>query len=71
MATAGLADIQSYSWDRTLMDPPDATSWRSLPDSTDKQTAGEDQIVVPALALYLVWGLGRHEWPPAEQGTCP
>ena len=51
MGTTGLADIQSYSWGRTKKDPPSATGWRSLPDSTDKQTAGEDQIVVPALAL--------------------
>ena len=51
MATAGLADIQSYSWVRTEKDPPSATGWQSPPDSTDKQTAGEDQIVVPALAM--------------------
>ena len=51
MATAGLADIQSNSWGRTEKNPPGATAWRSLPDSTDKQTAGEEQIVVPALAL--------------------
>ena len=51
MATAGLADIQSNSWGRTEKNPPGATGWRSLPDSTDKQTTGEDQIVVPALAL--------------------
>ena len=51
MATAGLADIQSNSWGRTKKNPPGATGWRSLPDSTDKQTAGEDQIVVPPLAL--------------------
>ena len=49
MATAGLGDIQSYSWGRTEKDPPGATGWRSLPDSIDKQTAGEGQIVVPAL----------------------
>ena len=51
MATAGLVDIQSYSWGRTEKDPPGATGWQSPPDSTDKQTAGEDQIMVPALAL--------------------
>ena len=51
MATASLADIQSCSLGRTEKDPPGATGWRSLPDSTNKQTAGEDQIVVPALAL--------------------
>ena len=51
MATAGLADIQSYSWGRTEKDPPGATGWRSLSDSTDKQTVVKDQIVVPALAL--------------------
>ena len=51
MATAGLEDIQSYSWGRIEKDPPGATGWRSLLDSTDKQTAGEDQIVVLTLAL--------------------
>ena len=51
MAMAGLADIQSNSWGRTEKNPPGATGWRSLTDSTDKQTAGEDQIVVLALAL--------------------
>ena len=51
MATAGLADIQSNSWGRSEKNPPGAIGWRSLLDSTNKQTAGEDQIVVPALAL--------------------
>ena len=51
MATAGLADIQSYSWGGTEKDPPGATGWLCLPDTTDKQTASEDQIVVLALAL--------------------
>ena len=51
MATAGLAHSQCNSWGRTEKNPPGATGWRSLPDSTDKQTAGEDQIVVPTLAL--------------------
>ena len=51
MATAGLADIQSNSWGRTEKDPPSATGWQSPPDSTDKQTVGEDQIMVSALAL--------------------
>ena len=50
-STAGLADIQSCSWGRTEKDPPGATGWQSPPDSTDKQTAGEDQIVVPTMAL--------------------
>ena len=51
MATASLADIQSNSWGRTEKNPLGATGWQSPPDSTDKQTTGEDQIVVPALAL--------------------
>ena len=51
MATAGLADTQSNSWGHTEKDPPGAIDWQSLPDSTDKQTSGEDQIVVPPLAL--------------------
>ena len=51
MATASLVDIQSCNWGRTEKDPPSATGWQSLPDSTDKQTAGEDQIMVPALVL--------------------
>ena len=61
MATAGLVDIQSCSWSRTEKNPPGATGWRSLPDSTDKQTTGDDQIVVSALAPQLVQGSGRHE----------
>ena len=51
MATAGLADIHNNSWGRTEKDPPGATGCLSLSDSPDEQTAGEDQIVVPALAL--------------------
>ena len=47
MATAGLADIQSNSWGRTMKKPRIATGWQSPPDPTGKQ----DQIVVPALAL--------------------
>ena len=70
MATVGLGDIESCSWGRTKKDPPGATGWQSLPDSTDKQTDGEDQVVAPALALELMSGSGRHEWPSAEQGTC-
>ena len=51
MATAGLADIQSNSWGRTMNKPRIATGWQSPPDLTDNQTVVEDQIVVPALAL--------------------
>ena len=51
MATAGLADIQSYSWGRTVMGPRVATGWQSPPDPTGKQTIVKEQIVVPALAL--------------------
>ena len=54
MATAGLTDIQSYSWGRTVMEPRGTTDWRSPPDPTSKQTDVEDQVVVPALALELV-----------------
>ena len=68
MATTGLADIQSNSWDHTENNPPGATGWRSLPDSIDKCTDGEGQMVAPA--LQLTSGFGRHEWPPAEQGIC-
>ena len=70
MATAGLADIQSCSWGHTEKEPQVATGWQSPPDPTRKQTAVKEQIVVPALALQLVWGFSRREWPPAEQGTC-
>ena len=31
--------------------PRGATGWQLLPDPTGNQTAAEDQIVVPALAL--------------------
>ena len=51
MATVGLADIQSYSWGRSVMEPRGATGWQSPPDPTGKQTVVEEQIVVPALAL--------------------
>ena len=51
MATAGLADIQSYSWGRTEKEPRVATVWQSPPDPIGKQTVVKDQIVVPALAL--------------------
>ena len=51
MATAGLADIQSNSWGRTVKKPRIATGWQSPPDPTGNQTVMEDQIVVPALAL--------------------
>ena len=51
MATAGLPDIQSYSWGRTEMKPRVATSWPSPPDLTGKQTGVKEQIVVPDLAL--------------------
>ena len=55
MATAGLADIQSYSWGRTEKKKPlIATGWQSSPDPTGNQTVMEDQIVVPALALRLM-----------------
>ena len=51
MATAGLADIQSNSWGRTMKKPQIATGWQSHPDPTGNQTVVEDQIVVLALAL--------------------
>ena len=59
-----------YSLRCTEKDPRGATGWRSPPDPTDKQTDGEDQVVARARALELTSGSGRHEWPPAEQGTC-
>ena len=59
---------QNCSWGRTEKGPQVATGWRSPPDSTDKQTDGEGQIV--ALALQLISSFGRQECPPAEQGTC-
>ena len=68
-AMAGLADTQSCSWGRTEKEPRVATGWQSPLDPTDKQTIVKDLIVVPALALQLVWGSGRHEMPPAEQDT--
>ena len=61
MATAGLADIQSNSWGHIGKNPPGATGWRSLTDSTDKQTAGEDQIVVLAQALGIVFAPSMHK----------
>ena len=51
MATAGLADIQSNSWGRTVKKPRIDIGWQSPPDPTGNQTIVEDQIVVPALAL--------------------
>ena len=51
MATAGLADIQSNSWGRTVKKPQIATGWKSPPDPTGNQTVVEDQIEVPTLAL--------------------
>ena len=51
MATAGLADIQSNSWGRTVKKPRIATSWQSPPDPTSNHTVMEDQIVVLDLAL--------------------
>ena len=59
---------QNCSWGRTEKGPQVATGWRSPPDSTDKQTDGEDQMVAPA--LQLTSGSARHEWPPAGQRTC-
>ena len=61
---------QSYSWGCTEMHPRGATGWQSPPDSTGKQTDGEDQLVAPALALELMSGSGMPEQPPAKQGTC-
>ena len=54
MATAGLADIQSYNWGRTEKDPHGATGWRSPPDPTGKLTVDKGPGVVPAQALELV-----------------
>ena len=51
MAMAGLADIQSNSWGRTVKKPWIATGWQSPLDPTGNQTVVEDQIVVPALAM--------------------
>ena len=50
--------------------PLGATGWRSPPDPTNKQSVDKGQGVAPARALELVLGSGRHEWPPAGQGTC-
>ena len=55
MAMAGLADIHSNSWGRTAKKKTlIATGWQLLPDPTSNQTVVEDQIVVPALALWLM-----------------
>ena len=70
MPMDGPVDIRSCNWGRTEMKPRVATSWPSPPDPTDKQTGLKEQIVVLSLALKLMWGSGRREWPPAEQGTC-
>ena len=70
MATAGLADIQSYSWGHTEKDPPGATSWQSPPDSTDKLTVNKGPGVVPTQALELVSHSNMHKRPPVKQGTC-
>ena len=51
MGIAGLADIQSNSWGRTVKKPRIATGWQSPPDPTGNQTVVEDRIVVPALAV--------------------
>ena len=65
-----MATDQSFPLRCTEEDPQGATGQRSPPDPTDKQTDGEDQVVAPARALELMLGSARHEWPPAEQGTC-
>ena len=70
MAMAGLEDIHNSSWDRTVKNKktPIATGWQSFPDPNGNQTDVEDQLVVPALALWLMQGSGRREQPPMEQG---
>ena len=71
MATAGLVDIHNNSWGRTVKKKKNliATGWQSSPDPTGNQTAVKDQLVVPALAPWLVQGSGRREQPSMEQGT--
>ncbi len=64
MATAGLADIHNSSWGRTekkKRKTPIATGWQSSPDPTGNYTVVKDQLVVPALAPWLVQGSGRRE----------
>ena len=72
MATAGLADIHNNScWGCTAMrrkKAPIATGWQSSPDPTGNQTVMKDQLVVPALAPWLVQGSGMHAQPSAVQG---
>ena len=66
MAMAVLADIQSNSWGRTEENPPGATGWRSLSDSTDKLIVDKGLGVVPTQALELVSGPGMRKRPPAR-----
>ena len=62
MATAGLADIQSNIWGRTAKKKSlIATGWQSSPDPTGNYTVVKDQLVVLALAPWLVQGSGRRE----------
>ena len=70
MAMAGLADIHNNSWGRTAMKKTlISTGWQSSPDPTGNQTIVEDQIVVPTLALWLMQGSGKREYPSARRGT--
>ena len=70
MATAGLADIHNNSWSRTVKKKnkktPIATGSQSSLDPTGNQTVVKDQLVVPALAPWLVQGSGKRECPLAR-----
>ena len=70
MATVGLADIHSNNWGRTAKKKtPIATGWQSSPDPIGNQTVVEDQLVVPTLTLWLMYGSIKRGYPPARRGT--
>ena len=48
----------------------DTTGWRSPPDPTDNRMDDKGLVEVPAQALGLMSGLGKHERPPVRQETC-
>ena len=55
MATVGLADIHNSSWGRTAKKKTlIATGWQSSLDPNGNWTVVEAQLVVPALAMWLM-----------------
>ena len=61
---------QSYSLRCTGMHRLGTTGWQTPADSTDKRMVDKGQVVVPAQALGLMSGLGKHERPPVRREMC-